>query len=101
MLMSILATFFRDALYLYGVFTTALMYLTPIFYPVEVVPQAIQRIIHLNPLYYFVTMLRECVLGGVVPSLESHIICILFVIMSLTAGLWVFRENQTKIFLYI
>ena len=101
LLMSILATFFRDALHLYGVFTMALMYLTPIFYPLEVVPTEIQKIIYFNPLYYFVSMLRECVLSGKAPGIESHIICILFVIMSLTAGLWVFRENQSKIFLYI
>ncbi|BDF71416.1 hypothetical protein CE91St41_13570 [Oscillospiraceae bacterium] len=99
--MSILATFFRDALHLYGVFTMALMYMTPIFYPIEAVPEAIQKWIHMNPLYYFISMLRTCVLGGVAPSIEEHVICILFVIISLTFGLWVFRENQTKIFLYI
>ena len=99
--MSILATFFRDALHLYGVFTMALMYLTPIFYPVEVVPEEIQRVILWNPLYYFVSMMRDCVLNGVVPSPADHAVCLLFVTISLTAGLCVFRKNQGKIFLYI
>ncbi len=101
LILSVLATFFRDTLYLYGIFTTALMYLTPIFYPIEIVPDIIKNIIYWNPLYYIIQMLRQLVLEGTMPTLEMHILCIAFAIMSLTIGLVTFYKNQTKIFLYI
>ncbi|MVB10063.1 Polysialic acid transport protein KpsM [Caprobacter fermentans] len=101
LLLCVLATFFRDALYLYNVFITALMYLTPIFYPISAVPDVIKKIIYWNPLYYFVLMLRQLVLDGTLPTLKLHLVCISFVVISLTVGLTVFYKNQTKFFLYI
>ena len=44
--------FFRDIQYIYNAVTTAWMYLTPIFYPIESIPSSLQIFIKtLNPLY--------------------------------------------------
>lgn len=39
------AVFFRDIQYIYNVLTTAWMYLTPIFYPMEQLPESVQKAI--------------------------------------------------------
>ena len=54
--------FFRDIQYIYHAVITAWMYLTPIFYPIEVLPSKIQILIKgLNPLYYYVAGFRDVV----------------------------------------
>ncbi|MDR1901364.1 MAG: ABC transporter permease [Treponema sp.] len=57
--------FFRDIQYLWGVFSTAWMYLTPIFYPVAMLPERIRFVITtFNPLYFYISLFRAFVLGG-------------------------------------
>jgi lipopolysaccharide transport system permease protein len=57
--------FFRDIQYLWGVFSTAWMYLTPIFYPVSMLPENVRfAVLNFNPLYYYIVQFRYFVLGG-------------------------------------
>ena len=65
--------FFRDLQYIYKAFTTAWMYLTPIFYPVEQLPEVLQKIvIYVNPLYSYVTQFRTLVLERTLPANTIH-----------------------------
>ena len=59
LLLSTIAVYFRDMFHLYGVLITALSYLTPLFYPKEIIPEQYKFLINCNPLYYFVSMFRE------------------------------------------
>lgn len=100
----ILATanvFFRDVQYLYSVWTTAWMYLTPIIYPLESLPDKIVSVIKLNPLYYYVDYFRELVLYGNVPGLEHNLICIFYSLAFLLVGSIIFKRNQDKFILHI
>lgn len=45
----------------------ALMYLTPIVYPIGIVPERFQWIIRINPMFYLVDMLRLPIYEGVLP----------------------------------
>jgi len=101
MLMSSLAVFFRDLRYLYGIFLTMLMYMTPIFYPVDVIPEWFLPIYGLNPIYHFVDYFRELSLMGNVPDLWSNIVCIGFALAALCIGTVVFMKQQDKYILYI
>ena len=70
MLLSVLYIFFKDIKHLYHVFLILWQYLTPIFYTIDrfegndVGP--IVTIIRCNPMYHFVTYLRECTYMGAV-----------------------------------
>jgi lipopolysaccharide transport system permease protein len=56
--------FFRDVQYLWSVFSTAWMYLTPIFYPVSILPADLRFVItNFNPMYFYITQFRYFVLG--------------------------------------
>lgn len=93
--------YFRDMRHLYGVVLTAWMYLTPIFYPIEIIPDKYIGIVKTNPLVYMVQHFRECVLYGNIPSLSLNITCLLFGIVSVIIGLYVFYKSQDRFILYI
>lgn len=93
--------FFRDIGHLYTVWTVAWMYLTPIIYPASILPNSIRMIMQLNPMYYYVTYFRDVVMYGNVPSLATHLICIIYAFLFLAVGLIVFKRKQDKFILYI
>ena len=101
LLLASVTVYFRDMFHLYGVLITALSYLTPLFYPKEIIPEQYKFLIDYNPLYYFVSMFREIYYYGKVPALQSHITCILIVFISLSLGIYVFTKNQKNFILHI
>ncbi|MCL1805754.1 MAG: ABC transporter permease [Clostridiales bacterium] len=100
MILSSLAVFFRDLTYLYGIFTTLLMYLTPLFYPAEILPRRVLTLIGLNPMYHFVDYFRSLALRGVVPGLWANMVCFAFSMAALCCGVYVFMANQDRYYLY-
>ena len=101
MLLSVIAVYFRDALHLYGVLTTAWMYFTPIFYPLSAVPDQVRGLMELNPLYHIITCFRSVILYGEVPGVENTCACIISCALSVSIGLIVFKKKQANFILYI
>lgn len=101
LLLSAAMVFFRDIQFLWGVLTTIWMYLTPIFYPVSILPEGIKGIVEANPLYYYVTFVRTCIMDGVSPEPTMYAQCLLYAIGALVVGAWVFKKNQDKFVLYL
>ena len=52
MLLSAAMVFFRDIQFLWGVLTTIWMYLTPIFYPISILPESLRAMVSINPLLH-------------------------------------------------
>ena len=101
MLLSSMAVFFRDLPYIYGILVTLLTFLTPIFYPVTILPDRVYQLIHLNPLFHFVSYFRSLALDGVIPGLWINVICLGFALASLCCGLYVTMMQQDKFILYL
>jgi len=101
MLLSSVVVFFRDITYIYGVLITLLMFMTPIFYPVEILSDRVFHLIHLNPIFHFVSYFRDLALHGVVPGLWANIICLGFALAALCSGLYVTMSQQDKYILYL
>lgn len=101
LILSVMVVFFRDIQYLYGVFLTALNYLTPIFYPASMLPLWLKELMVFNPMYNFIEMFRKIMLYGQWPTLTEHLICITFAIGGLVLGIYVFKKNQKDFILYI
>jgi len=93
--------FFRDISHLYSVWTTAWFYLTPVIYPINVLPDTVQKIVKLNPLYYYIDYFRQIVMYGTVPSLRFNLICITCSTGFLILGLYIFLKKQDKFILAI
>lgn len=96
LLMSTLAVFFRDMTHLFSVLLTLWMYMTPIIYPISMVPDFVKDIITYNPMYYYVELFREIILYNQLPTLELNLICLACSIATLVFGLFVFYKNQHK-----
>ncbi len=93
--------FFRDIAHLYGVFTTAWMYLTPIFYPMDMLPNFMVQILKLNPLYHFILYFRALVMQNHIPDLHSNLVCMGFSLIMFLFGVWFFKRKQDRFILYI
>ena len=101
LLLSVLVVFFRDIQHLYGVFLTAFNYLTPIFYPANLLPQWLRDLLVFNPMYDFITFFRQIVIYGQWPTLTEQLICATYALGVLLMGLYVFKKNQNDFILYI
>ena len=93
--------FFRDIIHLYSVVTVAWMYLTPIFYPMDILPDFMYTVLSFNPLYHFVLYFRALVMMGHVPDLRTNLICMGFSAIMLFLGMVFFKKNQDKFILYM
>ena len=94
--------FFRDIEYIYNAVCVAWTYLTPIFYPIERLPNLVQVVVKtLNPMYYYVTQFRQCALYGQIPGARLVIGGWLWAFLLLAIGLHQFRKNQDRFILYL
>ena len=101
LVLSIMSTYFRDVIYLWGIFITAWMYFTPIFYPVTQLPEFAMNLMRLNPLYQMLQCFREIVIYGTFPTWRRHAACIFFAVMALSIGVYVFRKKQGNLILHL
>lgn len=100
LILSALFVFFRDVQYLYGVFTTALMYATPIFYTADILGDK-AWVFYINPLYYYVTYFRSVVIDGVIPGLGFHAIMLGFSLILFAIGCWMYKKYNYKFLYYV
>ncbi len=103
LILSALTVYFRDVMHLYGVLLTVWMYLTPIIYPVSLLENTgfIYEIVKLNPLTMFVELFRSVVMNGVVPSLETNLVCLAVSAVTLLLGGFIFAKAQKNFILHI
>lgn len=94
--------FFRDIQYIYNAITTAWLYLTPVFYPLESLsPQMIWLVKHLNPMYFYVGQFRDLIYYGRMPGQVIILAGITTAGVMLLIGIFSFLRNQDRFILYI
>lgn len=101
LLLSPLAVFFMDVVELVGLLLQLVMYLTPIMYPMTILPENWHWIVRYNPVRSVLEVFRDPIYYGKIPPL-SH----LSVAFALAAGLfvlgaWSFSRVQRRINLYL
>ena len=87
-----LAVFFRDVVHLWSVILTAWTYLTPIFWvPTQLAangaPTWVMSIVGLNPMYGFVTFMRDIFLWNQNPSMQTLGLCVFWAVIMLGIGI--------------
>jgi len=95
------SVFYRDLVHLYGIFSTLWWYLTPIFYPMEIIDPKYLFLWELNPMVHYITLFRSLVYSSVIPPARSMIIGLIYSVLMLLLGSIIFNEKQDKFFLYI
>ena len=105
LLLSALAVFFRDLIHLWSVLLMAWMYATPLFWPVSMIEQvpyhAVRVLMYVNPMYNFVTFMRDTVIYATIPPVEVVVSCVAWALVSLVLGYFVFRTRERRFILFI
>lgn len=93
--------FFRDVQFLWSVLNMIWMYITPLFYPESILPKSVAWVLKVNPLYYFISFARSCVISGVSPEPIVYVQCMSMALLMLLAGVLVFYKGQDRFVLYL
>jgi homopolymeric O-antigen transport system permease protein len=101
LLLSPLAVFFSDVVELIGVLLMVLMYLTPIFYPMAILPAKVRWIVRFNPLRSILEVFRDPIQQGKVPPVEHLAVCVVIAAAALLIGGLAFRRSSDRIPFYV
>lgn len=85
--LSVAAVYFRDAAELYAVVLPAFLYLTPIIYPIAILPaRARPVLVAANPLYHLVSFFRTPLFDGRLPEAGSILVALGVALLALALG---------------
>ena len=101
MLLCAYGTFLRDLNYLYHVLRRIWLYITPIFYPIDIIPEQFRFLWDLNPVYVYIKIFRDMALDGNMPSEKMLIVGTIYAVLMLALGVVTFKEKEDRFFLYI
>ncbi len=101
LLLSPLAVFFHDVTELVGVGLTLLMYLTPLFYPMAIVPEKARWVVRYNPVRSILEVFRDPIYFGKVPPLQHLAVALGVALAALAVGALVFRKSSHRIPFYV
>jgi len=101
LVLSILTAYFRDIVHLYKILLMAWMYLTPIFYSVEMLSPALKRLVELNPMYHYINYFRMVIMWNTIPNVKTNLACFGFGAVLIVVGLLFFKRQQDSIMYHI
>lgn len=87
-----ISIFFGDVREMVQAGLPALLYLTPIIYPISIVPDRFRWLIKLNPFVYLVEIVRDPIYYGIIPAPTTLVLSIVVSLGSLTIGWMIFRH---------
>ncbi len=89
-----LGVFVRDISQLIGILTTVLLFLAPVFYPLQAIPEKYRFWILLNPLTFMIEQSRAVVIWGRMPNWSGLILYLLISLVILWFGFWWFQKTR-------
>ena len=100
LLLSMLAVYFPDVAEMYQIAVLGWMYLTPIFYPERIVPEAYRWwLFNLNPMYHFITLFRMTLISGAWPS-AAHLAVTAGIAVAVVTVCWALFTARANEFSY-
>jgi lipopolysaccharide transport system permease protein len=88
---------FRDLSHIWEVLLQIGFWLTPIIYPVSLIPEAYHRYIYLNPLARVIEYSRVVFIDGYIPAFNLNIILFLMTISMFILSILVFKKLEPQI----
>lgn len=86
--------FYRDVQYLFTLVLTLWMYLTPVIYPVEALPEKYRFLFQLNPMAVLINAYRQVLLNGQSPSFDSLTVALGLSLVIVAIGFAVFKKLE-------
>ena len=94
LILATIAVKYRDVLHLPSVLMAVLMYLTPVIYPMSILPEWLYHLVMINPLTSILIMFRNVVIYGRLPGLVMLLVTAAEAVLCLGVGCWVFYKHQ-------
>lgn len=89
-----LSVYARDVGQVTGVFTTILMFLSPVFYPVSALPPKYQMLLKLNPLSFIIEEGRNSLIFGIAPDWTAWAMSVAISSAVAWMGFWWFQKTR-------
>jgi len=86
--------YFHDVRYLVGVALTLWFYLTPIIYPVDIVPGKYQFIFDINPNSLFINAYRRVILHDQSPDMDKFLLGLAIAVGTCLIGYYFFKKME-------
>lgn len=100
LLISTMAMYYADIAEMYQILLTAWMYLSPVIWPPEILPDHLEFwITRLNPMYYLIELFRTPIIYGQVPDIRLVLISAGISTITLLAG-WMYFTSKSDEFAY-
>jgi lipopolysaccharide transport system permease protein len=84
--------FIRDAGLIIAPLLTFMLFLSPVFFPLEAVPESWRFVVRLNPLTPIISQARTVLIFGGLPDFVSLVLYMLCALASLAFAYWVFQR---------
>lgn len=97
LILSALYVKFRDISHIWDVLLQIGFWITPIIYPLTMVPETYHRFIYLNPLARLIEYSRAIFILGHVPELMLNLVLFLMIIIVMLFGIIIFRHQESSI----
>lgn len=86
--------YFHDVRFLVGVALTLWFYLTPVIYPVDIVPDKYEILFDLNPNAVFIDAYRRTMLYGEDPDVEKVLLGVVIAVVTFLGGYYLFKKME-------
>ncbi|HQR32295.1 MAG TPA: ABC transporter permease [Blastocatellia bacterium] len=95
--LSRVAAYFADVLEMYQILLMAWMYLTPIIYPKEILPENMRWLFNLNPMYHLTEIFRAPLLIGWLAGPKTVLASVIAAVVTLAFGWWYFSRKADEL----
>ena len=101
LILSALFVFFRDIQYIYRLVTQVIMYGSAIFYNINILPDNIQRLFYLNPIFVCITYFRSIVIENTIPNIYIHGILAFYAMALFSIGCYIYKKYNYRFLYYV
>jgi ABC-2 type transport system permease protein len=101
LILSVFYVFFRDLSYLYGIITMMLMFVSAIFYPIDLFPLEYQKYFLLNPVFVYIKYFRTIIIDAAIPNLTINALAFIYPVIVIAIGLGLYKKYDNRFLYYI
>jgi ABC-type polysaccharide/polyol phosphate export permease len=97
LLSGVATVYFRDFAHILRVVLSSVFYITPIIYPLNLIPSRYEWLFRCNPFYYFIDLYRQIIYYGRLPKPEVIFTSLALALMSVLLGLFLMMRKEKDI----
>ena len=93
--------FLRDFQYLWNSLSFLWFFFTPILYPITAIPETVRPYFEMNPILPFIRLFQQPICYGVMPSMETFGLAVLYSVLAVGVGVPAFFRSERSFYLYL